>query len=215
MKTAFQWGKPTALISVLLLGAGSLPAPASAIESLSVENESSYQVAQATTDLCRRVNVKEGLIVREQASAGSRLLDSVAYNGQVALVQGYKEIAGTDNRVWVEISSPVRGYVSIGFANNKTNLGMCPGAATPNPSPGSTASLCRQVDARKAPQGLLVRADASSTSASRGGIAANARVTLVSGYKLVPDKNGQARNWVEITAPIAGYVSATSLVVCR
>lgn len=214
-------------MSVLLLSAGSLTAPASAIESLSVENGSSYQVAQATTDLCRRVNVKEGLIVREQASAGSRLLDSVAYNGQVALVQGYKEIAGTDNRVWVEIASPVRGYVSIGFANNKTNLGMCPGAASTNPSPsansggtantatGSTANLCREVDARKAPQGLLVRADASSTSASRGGIAANARLTLVSGYKLVPDKNGQARNWVEITAPIAGYVSATSLVMCR
>lgn len=215
MKTAFQWGKPTALISVLLLGAGSLTAPASAIESLSVEDGSSYQVAQATTDLCRRVNVREGLVVREQANAGSRLIDGVAYNAQLTLVQDYREIAEPNGRVWVEIASPVRGYVSTGFSNSKNNLVMCSGAAAPSPSTGSTASLCRQVDPRKAPQGLLVRADASSMSASRGGIAANTRVTLVSGYKLIPDKNGQARNWVEITAPIAGYVSATSLVMCR
>ncbi len=215
MKTSFQWAKPTALISGLVLSAGSLTAPATAVESLSVENGSSYHVAQATTDLCRRVNVREGLVVREQASAGSRLLNSVPYNTQVTLVQGYKEIAEPNGRIWVEIASPVRGYVSTGFPNNKTNLIMCSGAATPSPSTGSTASLCRQVDVRKAPQGLLVRADASSTSASRGGIAANARVTLVSDYKLVPDKNGQARNWVEITAPVAGYVSATSLMMCR
>ncbi|HIK27798.1 MAG: SH3 domain-containing protein [Oscillatoriaceae bacterium SKW80] len=215
MKISLQWEKPTLLISGLLLTAGSLTNSTTAVASPFIENSSSYQVAQATTNLCRRVNVREGLIVREQPRAASRQRGSVGYNTQVTLVQGYKEISEPNGRLWVEIVSPVRGYVSTGFANNKTNLIMCSSAATPSPSTGSTASLCRQVDPRKAPQGLLIRADASRRSAVRGGIAANARVTLVSNYKLIPDKNGEARNWIEITAPVAGYVSANSLVMCR
>jgi hypothetical protein len=39
-------------------------------------------------------------------------------------------------------------------------------------------------------------------------------VTLVPDYELIPDKNDEPRNWVEITEPVDGYLSANSLIMC-
>ncbi|NJM62027.1 MAG: SH3 domain-containing protein, partial [Oscillatoriales cyanobacterium RU_3_3] len=87
-------------------------------------------------------------------------------------------------------------------------------APAPAPAPGPV-SLCRQVEPRVAPKGLVVRADASKTSAVRGGIPANGQVTLVPNYQLVKDKNGEDRNWVEISGPVAGFIAAGNLIMCK
>lgn len=231
MKTVAHWGKPVALLSVLLLGVGSLNAPASAVSKTAPSNltqdadPSSLQLAQATQNLCRRVNVRQGLAVRERPDPNARQTGGVGFNTQVTLAEGARSIPGPDGRLWVEITAPVRGYASSGYPNSQNNLVSCSGPVGSNPptnppanppaNPPSTASLCRQVEGRVAPQGLAIRADASRTSAYRGGVPAGGRLTLVQGYRLIPDKTGERRNWVQVTSPVAGYVSASSLIMCR
>ncbi|MEK0181858.1 SH3 domain-containing protein, partial [Microcoleus anatoxicus PTRS3] len=87
-------------------------------------------------------------------------------------------------------------------------------APAPAPAPGPV-SLCRQVEPRVAPNGLIIRAEASKTSAIKGSVAANGKVTLVPNYQSVKDKNGENRNWVEISAPAAGFISAGNLIMCK
>lgn len=223
MKTKSQWSQGMALLSSAVVAAGSLSLPAFAgVEnSAANNNDGSVEIAQAS--LCRRVNVKQGLAVRAAANPNSAVVGGVELNRQVTLVQGFKNISGPDGRVWVEISGPVRGFVSAGYPNSLNNLVNCDGTSASNPTPAqpaaqptaTAANLCRQVDRRAAPQGLLIRADATPTSALRGSVPTAGKVTLVSGYKLVRDKSGATRNWVEISAPVAGFVSANSLIMCR
>ncbi len=226
MKTKSQWGQRMALLSSAVLAAGSLNLPAQAgVENSAVNNnDGSVEIAQAS--LCRRVNVKQGLTVRAAANSNSAVVGGVELNRQVTLVEGFRNISGPDGRVWVEISAPVRGFVSAGYPNSLNNLVNCnnTSAAQPATQPtaqptaqpaATTANLCRQVDRRAAPQGLLVRADATPASALRGSVPTGGKVTLVSGYQLVRDKSGATRNWVQITAPVAGFVSANSLIMCR
>ncbi|HEY9301380.1 MAG TPA: SH3 domain-containing protein, partial [Phormidium sp.] len=114
MKTVAHWGKPVALLSVLLLGVGSLNAPASAVSKTAPSNltqdadPSSLQLAQATQNLCRRVNVRQGLAVRERPDPNARQTGGVGFNTQVTLAEGARSIPGPDGRLWVEITSPVR-----------------------------------------------------------------------------------------------------------
>lgn len=222
MKTKSQWGLSVALLSSVVVAAGSQSLPAFA----GVEKSSSNTEEIAQASLCRRVNVKQGLAVRTAANPNSAVVGGVEFNRQVMLVEGFKNIAGPDGRVWVEISGPVRGFVSAGYPNSLNNLGNCSGSSASNNMPAqpattaaqpaaTTTNLCRQVDRRAAPQGLVIRADATPASALRGSVATGGRLTLVSGYKLVRDKSGAPRNWVEISAPAAGFVSANSLVMCK
>ncbi|NJK68204.1 MAG: hypothetical protein HC941_18210 [Microcoleus sp. SU_5_3] len=66
-----------------------------------------------------------------------------------------------------------------------------------------------------APKGLAIRADASKTSAVKGGVPANGKVTLVPNFQLIKDKNGEDRNWVEISEPVPGFISAGNLIMCK
>ncbi|MGB3509711.1 MAG: SH3 domain-containing protein [Microcoleaceae cyanobacterium] len=77
------------------------------------------------------------------------------------------------------------------------------------------ASLCREIDSKKAPRGLAVRSDASKFSEYRGKVFVDGRLTLVENYRLIPDKNGEKRRWVEISSPLRGFVSAGNLVECE
>jgi len=78
-------------------------------------------------------------------------------------------------------------------------------------------SLCREIDKKKAPQGLAVRADASRRSEYRGKVPVDGQLTLVENYRLIPDKNGERRKWAKISSPLdssplEGFVSAGNLV---
>jgi hypothetical protein len=64
------------------------------------------------------------------------------------------------------------------------------------------------------PQGLAIRSAVSGPSEYLGGVPANGRVQLIENYEYIPDPGGIQRSWVEIEAPIKGFVSVNSLIRC-
>lgn len=232
MKKASYWYQPTALLSLFAIAATSFQISAIAQSTIAPSNPSqnsplnTSQISQAMPNLCRKITARQGVVVREKPSMISRQIGIVVFNSQVNLVEATNALQDAEGRLWVEIQSPVKGYISNGFANSESNLGNC--TATPvvppitppinngnnNPN-NNNSNLCRQVEPRVAPRGLAVRAQPSAGSAYRGGVPARGKVTLAPNYQLILDKSGQNRNWVEITSPVAGFVSAQSLIMCR
>jgi hypothetical protein len=231
MKKVSTWHQPAALLSLFWIAATSwqisaiaqgATAPSNLNQNLALNVS---PIAQAMPNLCRKITAKQGVVVREKPSLASRQIGIVVFNSQVTLLETANALQDSEGRIWVEISSPVKGYISNGFANSESNLGVC--AVTPtiiplNPSPingnnsgNNNPKLCRQVEPRVAPGGLAVRAEPSAASVYRGGVPAMGKVTLVPNYKLILDKSGQNRNWVEITSPFPGFVSAQSLIMCH
>lgn len=170
--------------------------------------------AQTTSDLCRQVYEKQGLIVRQRPTPNSPRVGGVAYNAEVTLIRNYQGIRGPGGRTWIEITFPMRGFISNGYPGGLSNLVMCSAKVAPKP-PISPASLCRRVDLRAAPQGLAVRAKPSKFASRVGGVASGREVYLVEDYRLIPDPNNDPRNWVEIAEPVSGFISANSLIMCR
>ncbi|TAG97715.1 MAG: SH3 domain-containing protein [Oscillatoriales cyanobacterium] len=289
MKNLNFWNKPAVLLSAIAIVVGSLSANTIAAvaqstsnlsqdaENVSLKNSPAFEIAQAGS-LCRKVTPKEGLTIRQSSDTKSARVGGAAMNTQVTLAAGATSIKGSDGRLWMEITAPVKGYVAIGYPNNDRNLVSCTtgSAVTPSPSPApapapttapspaptptatpaptptatpaptpttapapapttapapapttapapapapTTApgpvSLCRQVEPRVAPNGLSIRAEPSKTAVVKGGVGANGKVTLVPNFTSVKDKNGENRNWVEISAPVAGFVSAGNLIMCK
>ncbi|WP_199246624.1 SH3 domain-containing protein [[Phormidium] sp. ETS-05] len=179
-----------------------------------------FEVAQDMGSLCRRVRTPEGLIVRDRPDPNSPQIGSLPPNAQVTLSPDWRGITGPDGRIWVEISSPMRGFITNGFPTVASNLELCSEPVTqptptPTPTPAPNTNLCRQVDRVAAPEGIAVRADASTRADRVGGVGPGERVTLVPNYRAVRDKNGEDRNWVEITSPVRGFVSASNLIQCQ
>ena len=154
------------------------------------------------------------------------------------LIEGYRNIRGPAGRTWVEITSPISGFISRGFPGNETNLIECSEVVqesleessnqntSTNNLPTQTSpiseslsetekSLCREIDSKKAPRGLAVRADASRRSKYRGKVPVDSQLILVENYQFIPDKNGEKRKWVKISYPLRGFVSAGNLVGCK
>ncbi len=206
------------------------------------------QIFEESASLCRLVNDKQGLIVHKRPTPNSPKVSTLDPNQQVTLIEGYRNIRGPAGRTWVEITSPISGFVSRGFPGNETNLIECSEVAeessgevssqeeTPAESSSQNApidnfptqtsptsesasetdeSLCREIDSRKAPRGLAVRADATRRSEYRGKVPVDGQLTLVENYRLIPDKNGEKRKWVKISSPLGGFVSAGNLVECK
>lgn len=221
------WSKPITVLRLLAIvgswqvGAIAIAAPPFTPDAtpIALENSSDL-IAQSTENLCRVVSVREGLAIREKPDPNSARVGGLAFNNQVTLASadtGVLGVPGPDGRFWVEITSPVRGFIAKGYPNSESNLLRCSGTAsgTPQPVPPATGNLCREIERRVAPRGIAVRADASRLSAYRGGVSAGGRVTLVPNYRLVLDKSGENRNWVEIASPVRGFISAGNLIMCR
>lgn len=212
MRKFTQSHLPAAFVSLLAIAGGLLTGAAQTVSATTP----SWQQAQATQSFCRRTLAPSGLIIRQGPSPSTPQVGFVPYDAQVTLVQGFEGIQGPQGRQWVEIAAPVRGYVSNGYGNN-SNLGYCVEQAgtTPVATTGATpVNLCREVNRDRAPRGLAIRENPSRLSAYKGGVDAGGRVTLVENYQLVRDVNGEPRDWVQITFPINGYISAGSLAVC-
>ncbi|NEQ40272.1 MAG: SH3 domain-containing protein [Okeania sp. SIO3I5] len=191
------------------------------------------QIFEETASLCRQVNEAGGLTVNKRPTPNSPPVGTLDFNQKVTLIEGYRNIRGPGGRTWVEITSPISGFVSKGFPGNETNLIECSevtessGQNTPidnlptqiSPTSESASeideSLCREIDSRKAPRGLAVRADASRRSKYRGKVPVDGQLILVENYRFIPDKNGEKRKWVEISFPLRGFVSAGNLVECE
>ncbi|MDJ1183106.1 SH3 domain-containing protein [Roseofilum casamattae] len=73
--------------------------------------------------LCRQVIIQEGLIVREEPSLEANSVGSIAYPQEVT-VKAENGERTIDERVWVAITAPIRGWVSSGVGG-VVNLGGC------------------------------------------------------------------------------------------
>jgi hypothetical protein len=220
MKKRSLWSLPGAVLSAIAIAGSSMQPAAIASPNpspLTERSQTSVQLAQAPESFCRRVLASVGLIVRAEPTPNSPRVGGVGFDTQVTLAQGYRGIQGPGGRTWIEIVSPVEGYVSNGFPSGESNLGYCTervGAVPRTPTETTTESLCREVNGDRAPRGLAIRDRPSRLSEYKGGVGAGEQVTLVENYELLPDANGEPRDWVEITFPINGYVSARNLEFC-
>ena len=166
----------------------------------STEPRNRNLLAQRPINLCRQVNVEKGLAVRSQPNSNSTQIGGLEPNQQVTLAQGGNKITGLDDRLWVEIVSPINGYVALGYLNNEINLINCNETVVNQPdnltSEIAMVNLCRRVAGGVAPQGVAIHTDASRLSTYRGGLPPGGRVMLVPNYQLIADINGEPRNWV-------------------
>lgn len=202
-----------ALVVLAIMGS-QLPTLANVKPKLSSNsNNLEQQIVQNQRNLCRRVIEKQGLAVHARPTPTSPVVGGVGFNTEVTLSVNNRGTRGPDGRTWIEITAPERGYISNGFPDSKGNLEDCSDRVeTPPPT---NRNLCRQIDLRAAPRGVVVREKPSRLSERVGGVASGARVRLVPNYKLVPDANGERRDWVEIAEPEEGFISANTLIMCR
>lgn len=79
-------------------------------------------------DLCRRVlRPNEGLTIRRDPTSTSPAVGGVAVLGQVTLTTNPATVTRAENRNWVQISAPAKGWVSNGLVTESvSNLGICP-----------------------------------------------------------------------------------------
>lgn len=80
-----------------------------------------------TSATCRRVIASQGLIVRQGANPTSAQVGGVAFNQNVYVTTN-PATTSTDSsgRVWVQLSTPVAGWVSNGYKTDpSTNLVYC------------------------------------------------------------------------------------------
>lgn len=189
-----------------------------------VTQETKLNIAQNLPPLCQKVNVVNGLAVHLRPTSISPIVGNVAYQQQVNLAPNHRNIRGPEGGTWVEINTPLKGFVSRGFPYNETNLINCDGSGTvyppiPNPNnPPNTlpnSNLCRQINRQTAPRGLVVRSAPSRSSTRLGAVSVGDRVYLAPSQQIYSDRNGENRQWIEITAPIPGYVAVDNLIRCR
>ena len=214
MNRLFSWVRASGLTGLLAVAIAFPPAIAQEKAAPSKFSQSPGRVAQTTGDLCRQVAERQGLAVRRRPTPNSPRVGGVPYRGEVTLVRNFEEIRGPGGRSWVEITYPVRGFISVGYPGAGGNLADCSEDLVSQP-PRQPASLCRRIDRRAAPRGVAVRARPSRSSARVGGVPTGAEVYLVEDYQLIRDPNDEPRDWVEIAEPVAGFISAGTLIMCR
>ncbi len=83
--------------------------------------------AASSKDLCRRVvRPAQGVVIRREPTTASAQVGSLAYLARVTITTIPPTVKQADNRDWVEISAPVRGWVSNGLNSEpKSNLAYC------------------------------------------------------------------------------------------
>lgn len=156
-------------------------------------------------NLCRRVaRPPEGLVVRATPNTNSALVGGVAQGQNITLTTNpattSKDSAG---RTWIQISAPAQGWVSNGLPSNGVgHIVFCSGDQTPPPPP---PNRCRRII--NPPEGVVIRSQPSRTAGSVvGGVGLNERITLTTVPPTV-NRDAEGRNWVQIEAPRAGWVS--------
>lgn len=156
---------------------------------------------------CRQVSWDEGLEVK-RAPNGDRV-GGVAYAQQVTLTGNQQATFDRDrnaNRLWAEISSPVRGWVTSGLEGGGSNLAPCGTVvarppATPRPAPAP--NLCRQVVWR---EGLVIQRTPNGDQV--GSVTFQQQVRVTGNERVLPDtRGGGNRVWVEISSPVRGWVT--------
>ncbi len=188
-------------------------ATAIAIAAGSLIVSSSAHAIDANDPLCRRVaRPSQGLAIRNNPSTSATQVGGVGINERVLITTNpataRKDASG---RTWIQVSQPAAGWVSNGF--NPTNLAVCASNPNPNPNPNphpnpnpnpTPGSRCRRVI--NPSEGLVIRKEATTSSAIVGGVGLYQRMTLTSS-PATTSKDSSGRTWVQIEAPASGWVS--------
>lgn len=160
---------------------------------------------------CRQVSWDEGLEVK-RSPQGDRV-GGVVYAQQVTLT-GNEQLTFDEerkaNRLWAEISSPIRGWVTSGLQGGGSNLAPCgtvvarpPGSARPAPA----ANICRQVTWK---DGLVVQRTPNGDQI--GGVSFQQRIRITGNERVLPDpQGGPNRVWIEVASPLRGWVTNGSV----
>ncbi len=218
-------GTATALLALGLPGFAATPVAPSGTAS---------PIAQASlVGQCRAAKQATGVF--KERLATSAILTPLKKGDRVTLAEN------TAQNGFIAVSAPSRGFIQT------ANLTVCAGtpkptpaptpAPTPKPTPAPTPAptpkptpapvpeakkLCRQV--ARTPLlidngGLNIRSEPSASSASVGGVAPGASITLTTAPATTKDDSA-GRVWVQISAPNAGWVSngfrggMSNLVMC-
>ncbi|MGB3311454.1 MAG: SH3 domain-containing protein [Nodosilinea sp.] len=182
-----------ALTNTVLVTLGLSAAPVAAIASVTATDSPQTAPLLAQIDSCRQVTTNiNGLNVRQGPTLTANVIGVVPGGNTVTL-----DNIGQNG--WAPITEPFNGYVSTSY------LVYCSPAATGSVSgtPVADASgVCRQVIVRS---GLNVRSEPTVYSARVGALPTGANVTAA---------GTEVNDWLPISQPIDGYVSARFLGDC-
>ncbi|MBL1175804.1 SH3 domain-containing protein [Pantanalinema sp. GBBB05] len=153
---------------------------------------------------CRQTN-QSTPVYETRGGTNPKPVETLAANTKVTLSDN-----GTSGLIG--ISSPMNGFIPA------SNLKLCSGSSgTGTTPPVATGSRCRQVAFPK--EGLVIRKSPTMSSAKVGGVGYGERLQLTADPANV-NRGADGRNWVEISQPVAGWVSngypgRTNLTTCR
>lgn len=103
------------------------PSPSPSASPTTSPSPSATPATSTNKDLCRQVaRPTQGLLIRRGPSVRSALVGKVAYLGKVTLTTNPPTTKRADDRDWVEISLPLRGWVSNSLlTETQSNLAFC------------------------------------------------------------------------------------------
>ncbi len=197
------------IAAIALLGNLAPVLAATSADPLTVTPSENNTLLAQTSDRCRRVVVPEGLNIRAQPSLTAAIIGGVGNQQTINLSTTPATVNLVAGLNWVQItlSNGATGWIANGAPGSGGNLIMCsPVAVTPTPTPTatppvSTAGICRLV---RSPIGGGLAIRSTPSGASIGGVANGQTVTLVN--PIVTRLDG-GRQWLQISAPSAGWVS--------
>ena len=225
MEKMNRLGKPINVLAVLAIATTGIITPAIAGNDITIAQGSLKLAQRSLAGQCRSAKVQ--IPVYRSADTTSEALRLLAPDEQVTLADNSVQPSG-----FIGISSPIVGFVqavNLQSCNSSSATASTPSTgaiAVPTPdtspspatSPSPTASpttstsstskeLCRRV--ARPTQGLLIRRGPNVRSALVGKVAYQAQVTLTTNPPTT--RRADNRDWVEISAPVKGWVSNSLL----
>jgi hypothetical protein len=81
----------------------------------------------ATKELCRQViRPSQGLVIRRQPTSTAAQVGGIPYLGRITLTSNPATVTKAENRNWVEVALPAKGWVSNGLVTEaNSNLSYC------------------------------------------------------------------------------------------
>lgn len=181
------WQTFLAMTASVSLAVAPLIAPANATQKTPLQNRGEVLLAQAEQipGNCRRVNTNNSPL-NVRSSPNGRVIGTLA-KGTTIQIQTLGD--------WVQVVSPVQGYVSANY------LALCTQPIPPSET-NTVTDNCRRVVSF---QGTSVRTEPSVNGSVAGRLIRGQRVTII---------NRGANGWVPLSAPINGYITANTLGLC-
>ncbi len=104
-----------------------VPSPSPSASPTTAPSPTASPATSTNKDLCRQVvRPTQGLLIRRGPGVRTALVGRVAYLGKVTLTTNPPTTKRADDRDWVEISLPVRGWVSNSLLTEpQSNLAFC------------------------------------------------------------------------------------------